>query len=396
MNYINYKKTIGCFLTLLIVSISFFCFLDVKVSYARSHKTSDEVRNNKIDVLYILGIIDDKENLDSFVSRSDFAKMIIKSTDKKDSAAVSLETVSDDVGNDNANAKYIKEALNGAYMFCYVDGSFRPYEYVTYSDLTRASLTMLKYSNDDFRGNQVQGRNLKFKSLGLGESIDKGSKDFLTKMDIIEGIYDTLKEKIKDSNTVYGKSIFDKLLVDSDGELNADDMIERKVEGPFIITDVDDISVPFEVYKHNVYLNGLKSDMDTVKYDIGSFGYAIFYLNLNNKMVYAYTEREDIKAPIRVLKGYVQGIYYSAKDMTTPYRVDIDLHKYTIESEEMRFAFSSLGKFRENDYIVYLCNKMNDVTKAYLDEDGHKVIKNDEAEPYNGSIINAFSYDLFK
>lgn len=387
------KNIIKYILSLIIISI---VLLDNFTLYARSHKTEEDKIKNKIEVLYLLRIIDDKDNLDKNITRAEFAKMIIKSTDKKDSAAFSIESVANDVGYENIYAGYIKEAVNGAYMYRYVDGSFKPNEYITYSDLARAALTMLGYTNDDFRGNQVLGRNLKFKSLELGKDIDKEATEVLTKMDVINGIYDTLKENIKDTSTAYGLKIFDKLIKDEDGELNADELIEKKVEGPFIIKNVDDISVPFEVTKYNVYLNGLLSDMDTVKYDIGNYGYAIFYLDLNNKMVYCYTEREDIKAPIRVLKGYVQGIYYSAKDMTTPYRVDIDLHKYTIESEEMRFAFSSVGKFKENDYVVYLCNKMNDVTSAYLDENGHRVVKNDEAEPYNGSIINAFSYDLFK
>ncbi len=67
-----------------------------------------------------------------------------------------------------------------------------------------------------------------------------------------------------------------------------------------------------------------------------------------------------------------------------------------IESEDMKLAFSSVGTIREDDYIVYLSNKMNDVTNAYLDADGNVVHNNDESELYNGSIINAFNYNLFK
>ena len=39
---------------------------------------------------------------------------------------------------------------------------------------------------------------------------------------------------------------------------------------------------------------------------------------------------------------------------------------------------------------------MNDVTKSYRDSDGNIVNGSDEAEPFNGSIINAFKYDEIK
>ena len=50
----------------------------------------------------------------------------------------------------------------------------------------------------------------------------------------------------------------------------------------------------------------------------------------------------------------------------------------------------------ENDYIVYLSNKMNDVTSAYIDEYGNRVNKNEDIELYDGSIINAFNYENIK
>ena len=373
--------------------ITIITLLNVFFAYSKTLKTIED----KIDVLYLLKIIDDKVSLEEPLTRKEFAKMVVKSSDSKDNiTGVIAENVCEDVKSDNIYAGYIKEVIDKGHMFTYLGGLFKPDEYVTYSDLSRAMLSLLGYTNDDFRGNQVIGRNLKFEDLKLNENIDKSGYDVLTKVDVINGIYNMLKEEKKDTTDIYGLKVFDKLLMDSDNELNADEMIEKHVEGPFIIKNVNDITAPFEITDYNVYLNGVKSDIEQVKYDMVNYGYVIFYLDIDREYVYAYTERDDVIAPIQVKKGYVVGIYYSAKDLTTPYRVDIDSHKYMIESEEMKFAFSAVGYIRDGDYIVYLCNKMNDVNKAYIDENGSVVRNNDESEAYNGSIINAFSYDKFK
>ena len=108
-----------------------------------------------------------------------------------------------------------------------------------------------------------------------------------------------------------------------------------------------------------------------------------------------------------------------------PYRVDIDNYKYYLDSEEVKFAFSANGRFKEDDYIVYICNKMNDITSAYIgirevevkdntddtsedetiEENTSKttttysegiIHKNDDIEKYNGSIIMAYDISLIK
>lgn len=385
------KMLVKKFFSILLLTI--FIVLYNFSLYASETKTTDD----KVEVLLLLKIIDDKENLDKEVSRSEFAKMIVKASESKDKVVGgTTESVCTDVKNDNLYAGYIKEVLDKGHMFTYLGGLFKPDDYVTYSDLTRAMLSLLSDTKDDFSGNQVIARNLKFEDLKLNDNIDKSSSDVLTKLDIINGIYNTLKENIKDQKDVYGLKIFDKLVLDSDNELNAGNYIEKKVEGPFFITNEKDVTAPFEITKHNVYLNGLKSDIDSVKYDIGNYGYAIFYLDLDKEIVYAYTERDDVTSPLIVRKGFVQGIHYSASNITVPYRVDIDMNKYMLESEDVKFAFSAFGNIREGDYIIYICNKMNDVTSAYLDSEGNKVINNDETEIYSGSIVNAFHYETIK
>ncbi|MBR4313795.1 MAG: hypothetical protein IKP66_02680 [Lachnospiraceae bacterium] len=362
-------------------------------NYGRALKTE----NDKIDTLVLLKIIEDGGNLDTNVTRAEFSKIIIRASEDRNKVADNLsEAVCNDVSIDTPYAAYINKSLEKGYMFTYLGGLFKPYDYVCYSDLTRASLALLSYTNDDFRGNQVVGRNLKFESLGLNENIDKKDSELLTKRDIINGIYNTLKEYPKENDSIYGTLIFDKLIIDSDKELNASEYKNSNVEGPFVVKSIDDIKAPFEITNLNVYINALRAKPEDLKDDIVNYGYAIYYIDLDNKSVCAYTERQDVSAPIEVRKGYIYKIYYAASNMLVPYRVDIDKYKYMLDSEEVRFAFSANGYFKEDDYIIYLCNKMNDVTNAYLDEDGNRVNSNEESEPYNGSIIMAFSLSEIK
>lgn len=43
-------------------------------------------------------------------------------------------------------------------MTSYLGGLFKPYDFVTYKDLTRSCLALLGYENSDFAGSQIAGR----------------------------------------------------------------------------------------------------------------------------------------------------------------------------------------------------------------------------------------------
>ncbi|MBO6119721.1 MAG: S-layer homology domain-containing protein [Lachnospiraceae bacterium] len=381
---------INKYIIVLIVAIVFF---DLSRVYSRPLKTDAD----KINALILLNIIEDSGNLETNVTRAEFSKIIVKSSESKNKISDNIsEAVCTDVDASTPYASYIKEVLDKGYMFTYLGGFFKPYDFVTYEDLSRACLALLSYTNEDFRGNQVILRNQKFKSMGLDENVKAKDSELVSKEDIINGIYNTLKEYSKDSNVIYGEKIFDKLIIDSDKELNASEYKASNVVGPFFARSEDELNIPFEVTKQNVYINLIKCDIDDLKSDIVNYGYIIYYLDLDLKNIMAYSERQDIASQVGLRKGYIYKIYYAASNMLVPYRVDIDKYKYMIDSEEAKFAFSASGSFKEDDYIIYLYNKMNEVNSAYLDDDGKVIYKDDESEPYNGSIITAFSSNEVK
>ena len=382
------KKGIFVFEVLLLI----FCF-NFLIVFAKPVKTIDD----KINTLIALRIIDDNINLSENVTRAEFAKMIVRASENRDKVPDSIQgAVCNDVNVDSPYASYIKEVIEMGYMFTFLGGYFKPYECVTFSDLARAALTLLSYTNEDFRGNQVVGRNLKFKSLGLNENIEKTDSELLSKIDVINGIYNTLKEKIKDSDMIYGTKVFDKLIIESDSELNAIEYKPQDLKGPIFVKNYSDFEKEYNIEEFDIYINALKVNASDLKDDIIDYGYAICYVDTINHIIHSYTKREDVKAPISVREGYIYKIYYAAQNMLIPYRVDIDKYKYMIDSEETKFDFSASGKFKEDMRIIYLCNKMNDVSSSYLDSSGKIIYENDEYELYNGSIIVAFAYSLIK
>ena len=379
------KKIFGMILLITMVISQF--------NYIFSREIKSE--NDRYETLVTLKILEDTGNLDTNMTRAEFTKILVKSSKFRDKVPESIiEDVCNDVKADTPYAPYIKKVLEEGYMFTYLGGSFKPDDYVCFSDLSRACLALLSYTNDDFRGNQVIGRNLKFRALKLDENIDKGDNDILNKKDIANGLYNTLKEKVKDSSSVYGKVVFEDLIIDADNEINASEYKKTTIDGPYFYKRNENIDISFKPY--NIYINGVKYSIDELKSDISSYGYAICYIDKDNKILYAYTERQDISAPIILRKGYVYKIYYRAANMLTPYRVDIDKYKYFLDSEEVKYAFSANGEFKEDDNIVYICNKMNDISSAYRDDNGKIVNENDETEPYNGSIVMAFDISKIK
>ena len=181
------------------VSIIIIIFSLLLVFFANAKTIKGEY--DRINTLILLGIIEDSSNLESFVTRAEFSKILVKSSkDRNKVSDILFENVCNDVKTDSPYAAYIKKVIDRGDMFLYLGGLFKPNEYVTYNDLTRACLSLLSYSNEDFRGNQVIGRNLKFESLSLNLYINKNDTDYVSKMDIINAINNTLKEKVKNSN----------------------------------------------------------------------------------------------------------------------------------------------------------------------------------------------------
>ena len=343
----------------------------------------------RTQVLYLADIIKNDNNMNEFVTRGDFARMIVKASTYKDTTNLTEgASAFSDVEISDENSSFIKVATREGYIASYLGGLFKPNEFVMYRDLIRACIALLGYENSDFTGNQVNGRYELFCSLRMNENIDKTINEYVTKKDCVNAIYNTLKTNKKNSSSAYGPSVFTKMSVNSDGELNATGLIKTKLEGPFILKSGEAINhaVPFDLTAANIFINGKSSSIEEIARELSSMGYLLYYYNTTTKTLYVYKEGTTLESSTIVKKGYVNHIYYSASDTITPTRVEIDLAYYNLGSSEVKFAFSYTGTIRVGDQIIFIYTK-SDTSSDNEDATVGNVVT-------EGTITNAYIYNL--
>ena len=376
-----FKSFIAILLTIMLVGTS------DKVSLAAT-TAGQEMRTQ---VLYLADIITNDNFMNDFITREEFSRMVVKASKYKD-AVNNLDTTTafSDVEASNQYASYVKIATKEGYMTSYLGGIFKPLDFVSYKDLIRACLSLLGYSNTDFKGSQIQGRYELFCSLKMNENIDKGINDFVTKKDCVNAIYNTLKTKSKDSNSVYGTTVFKDLSVNSDGDLNATGLTKTKLEGPFILKrgEAFNLAIPFDITTANIFINGTSQTLEQTMRELNNSGYLVYYYNTTTKTIYVYKEATTLESSVLVKKGYVNHIYYSASDTVTPTRVEIDLSYYNLSGSEVKFAFSYSGTIHVGDQIIFIYKKSSDAANSDSDDSG------DGNVATIGTITNAYLYNL--
>ncbi|MBR1844462.1 MAG: S-layer homology domain-containing protein [Lachnospiraceae bacterium] len=365
--------------------ISMVCSLSIN-SFAAT-TAGQEMRTQ---VLYLADVIENDNMMNDFITRGEFSRMVVKASPYKDSvSAYDSNSGFSDVSTDYQYASFIKVAAKEGYMTSYLGGLFKPLDYLTYKDLTRACLALLGYTNDDFSGSQIAGRLETFSSLKLNDNIDKGITDFVTKKDAVNAIYNTLKTNKKGGTSAYGPTVFTNLSVNSDGDLNATGLTKTKLEGPFILKrgEALNLSIPFDITLANIFINGVSATLETTFRELSNNGYLIYYYNEATKTIYLYKEGTTLESSTMVKKGYVNHIYYSASDTITPTRVEIDLAYYTLGTSEAKFAFSYTGTISVGDQIIFIYTK-NDDTSTSEDSSGDGTVTT------AGTITSAYIYDL--
>ncbi len=377
----NIKSIVAIILSMMLVGTC------DKVSFAAT-TAGQEMRTQ---VLYLADIITNDNYMNDFITREEFSRMIVKASKYKDTVNnMDTSTAFSDVASDNQYASYIKIATKEAYMTSYLGGVFKPNDYIMLKDLTRACLSLLGYSNTDFTGSQVQGRYELFCSLKMNENIDKGINDFVTKKDCVNAIYNTLKTKVKDSNSIYGTTVFKDLSVNSDGDLNATGLNKTKLEGPFILKrgEAFNLAIPFDITSANIFINGTSQTLEQTMRELNNSGYLVYYYNTTTKTIYVYKEGTTLESSVLVKKGYVNHIYYSASDTVTPTRVEIDLSYYNLSGSEVKFAFSYSGTIHVGDQIIFIYKKSSDAENSDSDDSGDGNVST------IGTITNAYLYNL--
>ena len=270
-------------------------------------------------VIELSGIMDTYGAGES-VTRGEFAQMLVKASDQRSVvSSTSNVSVFSDVPKDSEYASYIRIAAQEGWMSGYLGGLFKPDEYITMQDATKAILALLGYTDEDFTGDQVNGRKAQFEFLELNEEIDRESDEVLTKSDCINLFYNLLRTESKGSTTIYG-SILDCELTE-DGEINPLNMVDNR--------------------------------------------FGVIYWNSSTKTVWYYSADSDDEDTGRVVvRGEVTHIYYNSADVMVPSSVLLDNDdeedpqaEYVLSSSEMQYAFSMYGTVQVGDDVVLICEK---------------------------------------
>ena len=308
--------------------------------------------------------------------------LVLASSYRESLPAVSVSVYAD-VPSTDPNAVYIRIAASQGWMTGYLGGLFKPEEPITYKDAVRAVLTILGYTDADFTGDLATSRVSKFNYLELNEDVNRQPDDALNQTDCMNIFYNLLKTKKKDSNEIYGAVLDCEL--NSDGEINPITILDDERKGPILVHKNFSVaqSVPFDTEDANVFLNGVASDLASVKLSQKSAGFAVLYYNVKSKTIWAYTtsgwdEKDDSGNNSYVLlKGEIKNIYYKSTDVMTPTSIrievdadnsdddfdsgeDLDSDGYlniTLDSSELQYLFSIYGSLEVGDDVVLVCNR---------------------------------------
>lgn len=321
-------------------------------------------QDKRNQVIFLLEICE-LDNLDSFITRAEFAKMIVKASEFKETVPEDIPTVSfEDVEITNPYCQYIKKAVKEKLMVAYLSNKFKPNEYVTYKDVSRGVLALLGYENSDFAENQTTGRVLKFMELELGKNVKKELDDFLNKQEIINVFYNLMKTSVKGSTKIYGSKF--NVVKASNNELDASGVVSLSFVGPYLITHDETLEklLPFNIDEANFYLNNVISSKMNIEDALTLSGYGIAYYNKRIKAVQVFCEGtsanvESSSVSIAVGRGYVERINENAGTYQVPYTVEINGDTFYLDAGGSQMMFSNAGGIKRNDEVVFIFEKKN-------------------------------------
>lgn len=317
---------------------------------------NSEMRRKVIRLSGIMSLSDET----AMVTRAEYAQMLVNaSTYKSVALQTSSTAVFSDVPADSTYASAVRIAVENGWMSGYLGGVFRPEQQVTLQEAIRGILALLGYTDEDFSGNQINGRWAKFNYLELNENITKEPLEVLTRMDCVNLFYNLLCAETSSGRaycTLLGYEL------SSDGEVNPLTIADNELKGPKVVKKDYSLSdyVPFDVNDATFYLDGIMSTLERVRQE-KSNGFLVIYYNTNTKTIWAYSSArsgEAIGGNMMAIKGEISGIFYSSSNVMTPSTLILDGDEdtqYHLEDADVQFAFSIYGEFRVGDQVVLIC-----------------------------------------
>lgn len=317
----------------------------------------------KSKVVGAAGIMSTGGDNNQYVTRSEFAKMLVLASKYRDILTTTSNiSIFADVTAGNEFASAIRLCAENSWMSAFLGGQFKPDQAVTLAEAEKGLLGLLGYKNEDFPGDQYNMRHAKAGSLSLTEDVEKTGTDMLTRTDCINLFYNLMRCKTTDNKdyvTVLGGTL------GSDGEVNATSFAtDTSLKGPKYFHKNSGYSslnqwLPFAGNDGSTYINGDLTTFDALKTEILGEG-AVVYYNATAKTIWAYscdgsgTRERGGKAAYR---GELTGVEYNGPDTLTPSAIEMDDGcRYKLTSTDMQYAFSIYGSCKVGEKVTIIYN----------------------------------------
>ena len=258
---------------------------------------------NRLKALGIMnGVSDEEFNPSGYVTKEQFARIIIKAAGLEDTAAGMQGTSAyPDVDPNNAASGYINLAISKGFLSGAIDGYFHPEENVLYAQVCVAAVRALGYTDTDVPGIWPKNYIEKASKLEITDGLKFSNNDMIQRWalaKIIDKLMDTSVKKqapnepdktFSDASGLYTECI---ILGNS---ITSNNLAENQVFTNKGIFYYD--SSKIELQLGNTYRLDI-NDNDTVKYAFGmqknlegisvdgSVGNKVSYRNANNETVY--------------------------------------------------------------------------------------------------------------
>ena len=328
--------------------------------------TSDSVIERVVKAAEIMvGDSSGNLNLDSTVTRAEYAKMLVCASTSKDSVAgASNSSPFKDVPYTHWAAGYIKTAVQQGWLSGYLDGSYKPNKTVTLEEAVTGVLKLLGYSTTDLSGSYPYAQLAMYRSLGLNTRITAAQGSSMTRRSMMYLFYNLLNTKTKDGQ-VYAQTLG--YTLNSNNEIDYLSMISDTMEGPFVVESGQSSIV--STAGRTIYRNGYASTADAVqKYDV------VYY---TGSTIWAYANA-------------VTGTYQSASpSAASPSSVTVAGNTYEIETSDAALALSTLGGLNTGDIITLLLGRDGKVAYALPAEDYSSAVAGVVTAVGTGTYTNA-------
>ncbi len=327
------KKIVSALLSFAII----FSLVSAAPAASAAGSSSRETVEQTIRALgIIVGDENGNMNLGSYVTRAEFAKMMVAASVYKDSVGSgSGFSLFKDVKQGHWAVEYIKVAVSNGWFVGYSDGSFRPDNNITLEEAATSLLRLLGFTSSDIVGAFPYAQLSKFNALGLNQNLSRSQGELITRDDCMTIFYNLMTTSNK-SGTIYAKSLG--YTINSAGELDFSSLVAANMKGPFVLEKDASLAskIPFSSSNISVYKNGSLSELSAAG------PYDVYYYNANMRTVWFYNNR-------------VVGTYTAASpSRVSPTSVTVAGNSYTLGTSSAAYKLSSMGLFSIGDTVTLL------------------------------------------